>query len=72
MKPSRTALSETAAGYLFLAPFLLVFGVFTLWPLLVALWLSLLIDHGGWLKEPLRPAAPTLDAAQILDLVRLR
>ena len=39
---------------------------------LVALWLSLLIDHGGCLKEPLRPAAPTLDAAQILDLVRLR
>ena len=39
---------------------------------LVALWLSLLIDHGSWLKEPLRPAAPTLDAAQILDLVRLR
>ena len=39
---------------------------------LVALWLSLLIDHGEWLKEPLRPAAPTLDAAQILDLVRLR
>jgi multiple sugar transport system permease protein len=40
VKPSRMALSETAAGYLFLAPFLLVFGVFTLWPLLVALWLS--------------------------------
>ncbi|HVO93213.1 MAG TPA: DNA polymerase Y family protein [Terriglobales bacterium] len=39
---------------------------------LVALWLSLLIDHGDWLKEPLRPATPTLDAAQILDLVRLR
>ena len=39
---------------------------------LVALWLSLLIDHGAWLKEALRPAAPTLDAAQILDLVRLR
>jgi protein ImuB len=39
---------------------------------LVALWLSLLIDHGDWLKEPLRPAVPTLDAAQILDLVRLR
>ena len=39
---------------------------------LVALRLSLLVDHGGWLKEPLRPAAPTLDAAQILDLVRLR
>jgi protein ImuB len=39
---------------------------------LTALWLSLLVDHNGWLKEPLRPAAPTLDAAQILDLVRLR
>ena len=39
---------------------------------LAALWLSLLIDHNGWLKEPLRPAAPTLDAVQILDLVRLR
>ena len=39
---------------------------------LVALWLSLLIDHGNWLKEPLRPAAPTLESTQILDLVRLR
>jgi protein ImuB len=39
---------------------------------LTALWLSLLIDHGGWFKESLRPAVPTLDAAQILDLVRLR
>jgi protein ImuB len=32
----------------------------------------LLIDHNGWLKESLRPAAPTLDSMQILDLVRLR
>ena len=39
---------------------------------LVALRLSLLIDHGEWLKESLRPAVPTLDAGQILDLVRLR
>ncbi len=39
---------------------------------LVALWLSLLIDHGGWVKESLSPAVATLDAAQILDLVRLR
>ncbi len=39
---------------------------------LIALWLSLLIDHNGRIQEPLRPAAPTLDAAQILDLVRLR
>ena len=39
---------------------------------LVVLWLSLLVDRNGWLKEPLRPAAPTLDAVQILDLVRLR
>ena len=39
---------------------------------LTALWFSLLIDHGDWLKEPLRPAEPTLDAMQILDLVRLR
>jgi len=39
---------------------------------LTALWLSLLIDHGGWFKESLRPAVPTLDAVQILDLVRLR
>ena len=39
---------------------------------LVALWLSLLIDHNGRLKESLRPATPTLDAMQILDLVRLR
>lgn len=39
---------------------------------LVALWLSLLIDHGDCFNESLRPALPTLDAAQILDLVRLR
>ena len=39
---------------------------------LVALWLSLLIDHGGCFKESLRPAVPTLDAVQLLDLVRLR
>jgi protein ImuB len=39
---------------------------------LAALRFSLLIDHGDWLRESLRPAAPTLDAAQILDLVRLR
>jgi multiple sugar transport system permease protein len=34
------ALGETVAGYLFLAPFLLVFAVFALWPMLAALWLS--------------------------------
>ena len=39
---------------------------------LVALWLSLLVDRNGWLKEPLRPATATLDSVQILDLVRLR
>ena len=39
---------------------------------LVALWLSLRIDHGDCFKESLRPAVPTLDAVQILDLVRLR
>jgi protein ImuB len=32
----------------------------------------LLIDRGDWLKEQIRPALPTLEAAQILDLVRLR
>jgi len=39
---------------------------------LTALWLALLIDHGDWFKESLRPAVPTLDAVQVLDLVRLR
>ena len=39
---------------------------------LVALWLSFLIERDGWLKEQIRPAAPTLDSSQILDLVRLR
>ncbi len=39
---------------------------------LVGLWLSLLLDRQGWVKEQIRPAAPTLDAAQIVDLVRLR
>jgi protein ImuB len=39
---------------------------------LVALRLSFLLDRNGWRKEQIRPAAPTLDSAQILDLVRLR
>jgi protein ImuB len=39
---------------------------------LSALWLGFMIDKGEWLKEQIRPAVPTLDAAQILDLVRLR
>jgi len=39
---------------------------------LATLWLSFLIDRGNWLKEQIRPAAPTLEAIQILDLVRLR
>jgi len=39
---------------------------------LAALWLSFLVDRSGWLKEPIRPAVPTLDSNQILDLVRLR
>ena len=39
---------------------------------LATLWLSLVIDRAGWLKEEIRPASPTLDAIQILDLVRLR
>ena len=36
------------------------------------LWLSFLIDRSGWLKEQIRPATPTLEEAQIIDLVRLR
>lgn len=39
---------------------------------LAALWLCLLIERGGWLKEQVRPALPTLDSVQLLDLVRLR
>jgi protein ImuB len=39
---------------------------------LAILWLSFLIERSNWLKEQIRPAAPTLDAIQILDLVRLR
>jgi protein ImuB len=39
---------------------------------LAGLWLSFLIDGGGWLKEQIRPAMPTLAEAQIIDLVRLR
>lgn len=34
-------LADTLAGYTFLAPVLVVLAVFTLWPLLQALWLSL-------------------------------
>jgi ABC-type sugar transport system permease subunit len=36
----RKKLSDTVAGYAFLAPVLVVLAVFTLWPLLQALWLS--------------------------------
>jgi len=39
---------------------------------LVTLWISFAIDHGGRIRELVRPAAPTLDAVQIADLIRLR
>jgi protein ImuB len=39
---------------------------------LAVLWLSFLIDRSGWLKEQIRPATPTLEEVQIIDLVRLR
>jgi protein ImuB len=39
---------------------------------LAALWLSFMLDRNGELKEQIRLAKPTLDSAQILDLVRLR
>jgi protein ImuB len=39
---------------------------------LVTLWISFAIDHGGRIRESVRPAAPTLDAVQIADLIRLR
>ena len=39
---------------------------------LAALWLSFLVERRGWLKEQIRPAVPTLDSNQVLDLVRLR
>ena len=34
--------------------------------------LRLLPDGAGWREEQIRPAAPTLDVVQLLDLVRLR
>jgi protein ImuB len=39
---------------------------------LAGLWLFFLVDGSVWLKEQIRPAVPTLDSNQILDLVRLR
>jgi protein ImuB len=39
---------------------------------LVEVEIGLRLDRGGWRRESLRTAAPTLDAAQVLDLVRLR
>ncbi|MDR7418861.1 MAG: DNA polymerase Y family protein [Armatimonadota bacterium] len=39
---------------------------------LAALDIRLRPEGAGWLAERIRPAAPTLDAVQILDLVRLR
>ncbi|NIS76871.1 MAG: DNA polymerase Y family protein, partial [Deltaproteobacteria bacterium] len=39
---------------------------------LAELTLCFLMDRGGWCQEQIRPAAPTLDSVQLLDLVRLR
>ena len=39
---------------------------------LTELALRLRLDGTGWREERIRPAAPTLDAMQVLDLVRLR
>lgn len=39
---------------------------------LAALTLRLRLEEKGWREECVRPAAPTLDAVQLLDLVRLR
>ncbi len=39
---------------------------------LAELTLRLLLDRVGWHEERIRPAASTLDAVQVLDLVRLR
>jgi protein ImuB len=36
------------------------------------LWMGLLLEGAGWQRERIRPAAPTLDPVQLLDLVRLR
>ena len=39
---------------------------------LASLKFQLRFDYGGHLEEELRPAAPTMDGAQIADLIRLR
>jgi protein ImuB len=39
---------------------------------LTALQLTFVIEKAGRLKEQIRPATPTLDLAQLLDLIRLR
>jgi protein ImuB len=39
---------------------------------LAELCMGFLVDKSGWRRERLRPAVPTLDAVQVLDLVRLR
>ena len=39
---------------------------------LAELWIAFLVEKNGWCKEQIRPAAPTLDDVQVLDLVRLR
>lgn len=39
---------------------------------LAELALRLLIDRSGWRRERIRPAAPALDAVQVLELVRLQ
>lgn len=39
---------------------------------LAVLLLRLLIDRSGWREERIRPAAPTLDSIQLLELIRIR
>jgi protein ImuB len=39
---------------------------------LAELALRLLLERAGWREERIRPAAPTLDPVQVIDLVRLR
>ncbi|HWO40204.1 MAG TPA: DNA polymerase Y family protein [Candidatus Eisenbacteria bacterium] len=39
---------------------------------LAGLELAFLIERQGWIRERIRPAAPTLDLTQIIDLIRLR
>ncbi|MBG6215215.1 multiple sugar transport system permease protein [Cryobacterium sp. CAN_C3] len=61
--PSRTGRRRNLTAYLFLAPFLIIFGVFVLFPAVYGLWISLHV----W--NPLLDSHPFVGLQNFVDLV---